>query len=76
MTRFADTRRNAMNLARMDTQRRPATFEYRALMALGFTIFLAVEIVSRLTRGGAGRRSILAEARAAARRTVPLAFMG
>lgn len=57
--------------------------EFRGLIALTFAIFLVIEIVSRLISrlmprrpDAAARGSVFAEARAAAYRTVPLAFMG
>jgi hypothetical protein len=61
--------------------RRAPTLEYRLLVALSFAIFLVVEAASRLVPrawlGRSGERaSVFREARAAARRTVPLVFMG
>jgi hypothetical protein len=69
-----------MSLAHVQARRAP-TLEYRLLVALSFAIFLVVELVSRLVPrawlGQSGERgSVFREARAAARRTVPLVFMG
>lgn len=55
--------------------------ESRLIFALTFPVFLAAVIVARLApvarRSGVGsRRSILAEARAAANTCIPFAFMG
>jgi uncharacterized MAPEG superfamily protein len=55
--------------------------ESRLIFALTFPVFLAAVLVSRLASAGRGprvgsRRSILAEARAAANTCIPFAFMG
>ena len=58
--------------------------EYRLAMAAGFLVFLAVAAARRLTprrwradTGAAGkRRSLFAEARAAANNWIPFCFMG
>lgn len=55
--------------------------ESRLIFALTFPVFLAAVLVARLApaarRSGVGsRRSILAEARAAANTCIPFAFMG
>jgi len=58
--------------------------QYRRLYALCFAVFLIVALVSRLlprrlrplAGRGAPRRSIVAEASAAANAAVPFAFMG
>jgi hypothetical protein len=66
-----------MNLTRAGQSRRTSTLEYRALMSVGIVVFLVSETLSRLVPiRRAARRSIWGEACAAARRTVPLAFMG
>jgi hypothetical protein len=69
----------AITSPRLAPARKAPALEFRLLLALAFCVFLVTETASRLMprRAGAGpRRSILAEARAAASRTIPLAFMG
>lgn len=59
--------------------RRGEAIEFRALFLASFAVLLVIETASRLVpRLGAvaARRSIFEEARAAAYRIVPLAFMG
>jgi hypothetical protein len=61
--------------------RREEALEYRLILAASFPVFLAAAVVARLLPSGrrhrpaAGPRSIIGEARAAARTFVPFAFM-
>ncbi|MDX2264195.1 MAG: hypothetical protein NW215_04425 [Hyphomicrobiales bacterium] len=61
--------------------RRKNALEYRLIFGAAFLIFLPVALVARLLPGSRPlgsmhRRSVIAEAKAAAHRSAPFAFMG
>lgn len=62
------------------TQRRKdEAREFRLIFAVSFAVFLVAAVVARLVPSGRPaepRRSILDEARAAARTSIPFAYMG
>lgn len=58
-------------------RRRGEEIEFRLIYAAAFPLFLAAAVLGRLARPMAERRrSIIAEARAAADTVLPFAFMG
>jgi hypothetical protein len=61
--------------------RKNETLEYRLIFGAAFLVFLPVALVARLLPGSRPlgsmhRRSVIAEAKAAAHRSAPFAFMG